>query len=225
MKFIHHHSIPEEPARTNPDLIKLNVVAKGDDPYNWLNYATHYLATLNISDHDRLNVLRRHISSKLRMWDRQLEKNGLTGSYTVYLEQLKKKLLTSEMICSSAEKLRRLRYTLNDDPEEFIEQIRSLLSVVEPEYTDRKFCEIILEKIPIDLSLKLANWGATDDIARLVATLIRAHQLYIMRMGEKSKRSVTGMKTQPQNRRQLNEDNVRRKDENVRFTNSNATQS
>ena len=96
---------------------------------------------------------------------------------------------------------------------------------MEPEYTDRKFCEIILEKIPIDLSLKLANWGATDDIARLVASLIRAHQLYIMRMGEKSKRSVTGMKTHPQNRRQLNEDNVRRKDENFRFTNTNATQS
>ena len=152
-------------------------------------------------------------------------KNGLTGSYTVYLEQLKKKLLTSEMICSSAEKLRRLRYTLNDDPEEFIEQIRSLLSVVGPEYTDRKFCEVILGKIPIDLSLEMAKWGATDDISRLVATLIRAHQLYIMRMREKSKSSVTGMKTHPQNRRQLNEDNVRRKDENVRFTNTNATRS
>ena len=114
--------------------------------------------------------------------------------------------------------MRRLRYTLNDDPEEFIEQIRDLLSVVEPEYTDRKFCEIILEKIPIDLSLKLANWGATDDTAKLAA-------LYIMRMGKKSKRSVTGMRTHPQNLRQLNEDNVRRKDENVRFTNTNATRS
>ena len=78
-------------------IIKLDVLAKGDDPYNWLDYATHYLATLNISDHDRLNVLRRHIPSKLIMWDRELEKNGLTGNYTVYLEQLKKKLLTSEM--------------------------------------------------------------------------------------------------------------------------------
>jgi len=175
VKFIHHQSIPEEPARTNPDLIQLKDLAKEDDPYNWLDYATHYLATLNISDHDRLNVLRRHVSSTLRMWDRQLEKDGLTENYTVYLKQLKKKLLTSEMICSSAERLRRLRYTLNDDPEEFIEQIRSLLSVVEPEYTDRKFCEVILEKIPIDLSLKMANWGATDDIARVVATLIRAH--------------------------------------------------
>ena len=46
-----------------------------------------------------------------------------------------------------------------------------------------------------------------------------------MRIGEKSKRTVTGMKTHPQNRRQLNEDNVRRKDENVRFTNMNATRS
>ena len=127
----------------------------------------------------------------------------------MYLKQLKKKMLTSELICSSAERMRRLKYTLNDDPEEFIEQIRSLLLVVDPGYTDRKFCEVILEKIPIDLSLKMVNWGATDDIARVVATLIRAHQLYIIRMGEKSKRSVTGMKTYPQNRRPPNEDNVR----------------
>jgi len=44
-------------------------------------------------------------------------------------------------------------------------------------------------------------------------------------MREKFKRSVTGMKTHPQNRRQPNEDNVRRRDENVRFTNTNATRS
>ena len=74
VKFKHHQSIPEEPARKNPDLIQLKDLAKGHDPYNWLDYATHYLATLNISDHDRLNVLRRHIPTKLRMCDRQLEK-------------------------------------------------------------------------------------------------------------------------------------------------------
>ena len=32
VKFIHHQSIPEEPARTNPDLMRLHVLAKGDDP-------------------------------------------------------------------------------------------------------------------------------------------------------------------------------------------------
>ena len=107
VRFKHHQLTPEEQARTNPDLIKLDVLAKRDDPYNWLDYATHYLATLNISDHDRLNVLRRHIPSKLIMWDRELEKNGLTGNYTVYLEQLKKKLLTSEMICGKIETTKR----------------------------------------------------------------------------------------------------------------------
>jgi len=70
VKLEHYQSILEEPNRTNPDLIKLNVLAQGDNPYNWLDYATHHLATLNISDHDRLNVLRRCIPSRLRMWDR-----------------------------------------------------------------------------------------------------------------------------------------------------------
>ena len=78
VKSTHYQANPEEPARTNPNLIQLKDLAKGDDPYNWLDYATHYLATLNISDHDRLNVLRRHISSKLTMWDRQLEKKGVS---------------------------------------------------------------------------------------------------------------------------------------------------
>ena len=30
-------------------IIKLDVLAKGDDPYNWLDYATHYLATMLLS--------------------------------------------------------------------------------------------------------------------------------------------------------------------------------
>ena len=34
VKFIHHQSIPKEPARTNPDLIQLKDLAKGDDPHN-----------------------------------------------------------------------------------------------------------------------------------------------------------------------------------------------
>ena len=129
------------------------------------------------------------------------------------------------MICSSAEKLRRLKYTLNDDPEEFMEQIRNHLAVVEPEYTDKRLCDVILEKIPFDLSLDLANWRATKNITILTATLIRAHQLYILRAREKSKSSVTGTKIHSQNRRQPNEDNIRGKDENVRFTNMNATRS
>ena len=159
------------------------------------------------------------------MWDRELEKKGLTGSYIAYLEQLKKKLLTSEMICSSAEKLRRLKYTLNDDPEEFIEQIRNHLAVVEPEYTDKRFCDVILEKIPFDLSLKLANLRATENITNLAATLIRAHQLHKLKTREKSKSSVAGTKIHLQNRRQPNEDNIRRRDDKVRFNNMNATRS
>ena len=90
MKFIHHQSIPEKPARTNPDLIQLKDLAKGHDPYNWLDYATHYLATLNISDHDRLNVLRRHIPTKLRMWDRQLEKKWVNRKLFHVSETIKK---------------------------------------------------------------------------------------------------------------------------------------
>ena len=34
VKFKHHQSILEEPARTNPDLIQLKDLAKGDDPHN-----------------------------------------------------------------------------------------------------------------------------------------------------------------------------------------------
>ena len=134
-------------------------------------------------------------------------------------------MLTSELICSSAERMRRLKYTLNDDPEEFIEQIRNHLAVVEPEYTDKRLCDVILEKIPFDLSLELANLRATKNITILTATLIRAHQLYILRAREKSKSSVTGTKIHSQNRRQPNEDNIRRKDDNVRFNNMNATRS
>ena len=129
------------------------------------------------------------------------------------------------MICSSAKKLRRLKYTLNDDPEEFMEQIRNHLAVVEPEYTDKRLCDVILEKIPFELSLELANLRATENITILAATLIRVHQLYILRTREKSKSSVNGTKIHSQNRRQPNEDNIRRKDDNVRFNNTNATRS
>ena len=91
VKFIQHQSIPEDPARrTNPDLILIKDLAKGNDPYNWLDYATHYLATLNISDHDRLNVLRRHISSKLRIWDRQLEKKWVNRKLYLVSGTIKK---------------------------------------------------------------------------------------------------------------------------------------
>lgn len=54
-------------------MIKTTPFKKNGEPLEWLVDAVHYLATFNFTNNEKLRILRRYITSKIKTWNRQLE--------------------------------------------------------------------------------------------------------------------------------------------------------
>ena len=88
-------------------------------------------------------------------------------------------LINGDILCSKKEALRRLKYTLDQDPREFVSMVRDAMRIMKPGLTSSELCEKVLDRLPIRLARKIEDLGVVNQLDRIVKVMIRSHEEYL----------------------------------------------
>lgn len=80
-----------------------------ETPLEWLNYATHYLETFDVTKSEKLVILKRFMTREILDWSNELEKDSPELRYDEFVETLRERLINGEVLCSKKEILKGLK--------------------------------------------------------------------------------------------------------------------
>ena len=152
-----------------------------ETPLEWLNYATHYLDTFDVTKSEKLVILKRYMTREILDWSKELEKDAPELRYDEFVNTLRERLINGEVLCSKKEILRSLKYTRDQDPREFVSTIRDALRIVKPGFTSSELCEKVLDRLSVKMARRIEDLGITSQLDRILGVMIRSHEDYLER--------------------------------------------
>lgn len=177
---IRKHSSRENKLRKIDKQLMLRTMERKETPLEWLNYATHYLDTFDVAKSEKLVILKRFMTRQILNWSKELEKDAPELRYDEFVNTLRGRLINGEVLCSKKESLRSLKYTLNQDPKEFVSTIRDAIRIMKPGFTSSELCEV-LDRLPVKMARRIEDLGVTSQLDRILGVMIRSHEDYLER--------------------------------------------
>lgn len=101
--------------------------------------------------------------------------------YDQFVEKLKDKFRTSALASKRISELRRLKFDESQDGLDFVNKVRNILRVVEPNYTEDRICQIIRDKIPSKINRKIGEQRIQNNLEAITDILIYANEEYVER--------------------------------------------
>ena len=74
-----------------------------------------------------------------------------------------------------------LKYTLDQDPREFVSTIRDALRIVKPGFTSSELCEKVLDRLSVKMARRIEDLGITSQLDRILGVMIRSNEDYLER--------------------------------------------
>ena len=90
-------------------------------------------------------------------------------------------MINGEVLCSKKEMLRSLKYTLDQDPREFVSTIKDAIRIMKPGFTSSELCEKVLDRLPVKMARRIEDLGITSQLDRILGVMIRSHEDYLER--------------------------------------------